>query len=108
MVRITKQEFKEMFNSKIYSIYAHSINEATNEQLQIVLSSVIKDIIAKYWVDNRLSTNKEVYYFSIEFLIGRQLKSNLLNLQIEEVIKEGLEDMGIDLDDLICAEKIQL
>lgn len=105
MVRITKQEFKEMFNSKIYSIYAHSINEATNEQLQIVLSSVIKDIIAKYWVDNRLSTNKEVYYFSIEFLIGRQLKSNLLNLQIEEVIKEGLEDMGIDLDDLICAEK---
>ena len=58
MVRITKQEFKEMFNSKIYSIYAHSINEATNEQLQIVLSSVIKDIIAKYWVDNKNAWEK--------------------------------------------------
>lgn len=105
MVKITKKEFKEKFKSKVYSIYAHSIKEATNEQLLVVLSSVIKDIISKRWVDNRLSTNKEIYYFSIEFLIGRQLKSNLLNLKIQDIVKDGLNDLGINLQDLIEVEK---
>ncbi|WP_334305635.1 glycogen/starch/alpha-glucan phosphorylase [Romboutsia ilealis] len=88
----------------MYSLYAQSINDATDEQLLNVLCSVIKDIISKKWVDNKLDSQKEVYYFSIEFLLGRQLKSNLLNLGIENVVRESLKELNIDLDNLINAE----
>lgn len=104
MAKINKNKFKQSFETKMYSLYAQSINDATDEQLLNVLCSVIKDIISKKWVDNKLDSQKEVYYFSIEFLLGRQLKSNLLNLGIENVVRESLKELNIDLDNLINAE----
>ena len=104
MVKINKNKFKQSFETKMYSLYAQSIKDATDEQLLNVLCSVIKDIISKKWVDNKLDSQKEVYYFSIEFLLGRQLKSNLLNLGIEDVIRTALKELSIDLDNLINAE----
>ena len=103
-MQINKIQFKQSFETKMYSLYAQSINDATNEQLLNVLCSVIKDMLSKKWVDNKLDSQKEVYYFSIEFLLGRQLKSNLLNLGIEDEIREGLKELNIELDDLIKAE----
>ena len=79
----------------MYSLYAQSIKEATDEQLLNVLCSLLKDEIAKKWVATKLDKKKEVYYFSLEFLIGRQLKSNLLNLNIEEEVREGLSELGM-------------
>ncbi|MGL5330414.1 MAG: glycogen/starch/alpha-glucan phosphorylase [Peptostreptococcaceae bacterium] len=104
MVKISKIKFKEHFESKMYSLYAQHISEASNEQLLNVLASVVKDLIAKKWKDTRIDKEKEVYYFSIEFLLGTQLKSNLLNLDIENSIRRGLQELGIELDDLIKAE----
>ena len=104
MITISKRKFKQYFESKMYSLYAQPINEASNEQHLNVLASVLKDLIAKKWVDTKIDTEKEVYYFSIEFLLGRQLKSNLLNLGVENSIREGLKELGIDLDDLIKSE----
>ncbi|MDY2881809.1 MAG: glycogen/starch/alpha-glucan phosphorylase [Romboutsia timonensis] len=104
MVKLNKNKFKQSFETKMYSLYAQSIKDATDEQLLNVLCSVIKDIISKKWVDNKLDSQKEVYYFSIEFLLGRQLKSNLLNLGIEDVVRTGLKELNIDLDSLINAE----
>ena len=101
MVKLNKNKFKQSFETKMYSLYAQSIKDATDEQLLNVLCSVIKDIISKKWVDNKLDSQKEVYYFSIEFLLGRQLKSNLLNLGIEDVVRTGLKELNIDLDNLI-------
>ena len=103
-MQINKVQFKQSFETKMYSLYAQPINGATNEQLLNVLCSVIKDMISKKWVDNKLDSQKEVYYFSIEFLLGRQLKSNLLNLGIEDEIKAGLKELDIELDDLINVE----
>ena len=103
-MQINKIQFKQSFETKMYSLYAQSIKDGTNEQLLNVLCSVIKDMISKKWVDNKLDSLKEVYYFSIEFLLGRQLKSNLLNLGIEDEIREGLKELNIELDDLIKAE----
>lgn len=104
MVKINKNKFKQSFETKMYSLYAQSIKDATDEQLLNVLCSVIKDIISKKWVDNKLDSQKEVYYFSIEFLLGRQLKSNLLNLGIEDAVRIALKELDIDLDNLINAE----
>lgn len=105
MVRISKKNFKEQFESKMYSIYAQSISDASKEELLNVLCSVIKDIISKKWVETKISCQKEVYYFCIEFLMGRQLKSNLLNLDLEYTIREGLKELNIDLDDLVDEER---
>ena len=66
MITISKKKFKQYFESKMYSLYAQPINEASNEQHLNVLASVLKDLIAKKWVDTRIDTEKEVYYFSIE------------------------------------------
>ncbi len=104
MITISKRKFKQYFESKMYSLYAQPINEASDEQLLNVLAGVLKDLIAKRWVDTKIDEEKEVYYFSIEFLLGRQLKSNLLNLGVENNIREGLKELGIDLDDLIKSE----
>ena len=98
MVEINKNNFKQSFETKMYSLYAQSIKDATNEQLLNVLCSVIKDLISKKWIDNKLDSQKEVYYFS------RQLKSNLLNLGIEDVVRTSLKELDIDLDNLINAE----
>ena len=103
LVKLNKNKFKQSFETKMYSLYAQSIKDATDEQLLNVLCSVIKDIISKKWVDNKLDSQKEVYYFSIEFLLGRQLKSNLLNLGIEDVVRTGLKELNIDLDNLILS-----
>ncbi|RDY27177.1 glycogen/starch/alpha-glucan phosphorylase [Romboutsia weinsteinii] len=104
MVTISKKKFKQSFETKMYSLYAQPIKDATNEQLLSVLCCVIKDIIAKRWIETNIDKEKEVYYFCIEFLLGRQLKSNLLNLDIEDSIRDGLKELGIELDDLINAE----
>ena len=104
MVEINKNNFKQSFETKMYSLYAQSIKDATNEQLLNVLCSVIKDLISKKWIDNKLDSQKEVYYFSIEFLLGRQLKSNLLNTVERCVVRTSLKELDIDLDNLINAE----
>ena len=104
MVKISKKNFKQQFESKMYSIYAQNIKDASKEELLNVLCSVIKDIISKKWVETKISCQKEVYYFCIEFLMGRQLKSNLLNLDLEDTIREGLKELNIDLDDLVDEE----
>ena len=104
MLTINKKRFKENFKRKMNNLYAQSIDEANNEEIFNVLSSVLKDMISAEWEGCRLYKEKAVFYFSIEFLLGRQLKSNLLNLGFENTVRQGLKELGIDLDDIIEAE----
>ena len=57
-MQINKIQFKQSFETKMYSLYAQSIKDGTNEQLLNVLCSVIKDMISKKWVDNKLDSQK--------------------------------------------------
>ena len=104
MLTINKKKFKENFKRKMKNIYAQGIEEANNEEIFNVLCSVIKDMISKDWEGSRMYQEKAVFYFSIEFLLGRQLKSNLLNLGFENTVRQGLKELGIDLDDIIESE----
>lgn len=104
MVKINKKEFKQDFERKVCSLYNQGIQDCSNEQLLNVLCLVIKDYIATKWHGTRIDKEKEVYYFCVEFLLGRQLTSNLLNLGITEDVKSSLSEMNIDLDDLIKSE----
>lgn len=104
MIKISKRQFKDEFKRKMNSLYTQNIEEASNEEIFNVLSGVIKDIISSEWNGTRIQEEKAVFYFSIEFLLGRQLKSNLLNLGFEDTVRQGLKELGINLDDIIEAE----
>lgn len=102
---ITKSKFKKEFESKMQGMYAQSIDEATNEQSLNVLCSVIKDSLSKNWIESKNRKDKEIYYFSAEFLMGKQLMTNLLNLDIVDVVEKGLDELGLNLNDICMAER---
>ena len=104
MTLIYKEEFKQEFKRQMGFLYNQSIEEANSEQLLNTLVTILKRYISDIWKESRIKEEKEVYYFCIEFLLGRQLQSNLLNLGILDEIRTILNDMGIDLDKLINAE----
>lgn len=104
MTLINKEEFKLEFRNQMDFLYKQTIEEANSEQLLNTLVTVLKCKIDNIWKESRLDKEKEVYYFCIEFLLGRQLESNLLNLGILEDINLILKEMDINLEDLINAE----
>ena len=106
MIKLDKEGFKNDFKSKMYSLYAQSIEGATNEQLFTALSCVIKDYISKDWAEANINekTGKQIYYFSIEFLLGRQLSSNLLNLGIKDTVKKAIKELGLDFEEIKNSE----
>lgn len=104
MTLINKEEFKLEFRNQMDFLYKQTIEEANSEQLLNTLVTVLKCKIDNIWKESRLDKEKEVYYFCIEFLLGQQLESNLLNLGILEDIKLILKEMDINLEDLINAE----
>ncbi|GAA0864360.1 glycogen/starch/alpha-glucan phosphorylase [Paraclostridium tenue] len=104
MTLINKKEFKLEFRNQMDFLYKQTIEEANSEQLLNTLVTVLKCKIDNIWKESRLDKEKEVYYFCIEFLLGRQLESNLLNLGVLEDIKLILKEMDINLEDLVNAE----
>ncbi|MGL5642781.1 MAG: glycogen/starch/alpha-glucan phosphorylase, partial [Paraclostridium sp.] len=104
MALINREEFKLELKRQMDFLYKQSIEEANNEQLLNVLVTILKSKIADIWKESRIDKEKEVYYFCIEFLLGRQLESNLLNLGIIEEVKIVLKDMNVNLEDIIQAE----
>lgn len=101
---INKETFKEDFRKKLVNLYAEDIAEATDTHKYFALASLVKDYASENWLNtNKKYTNnkeKQIYYFSMEFLIGRLLHSNLLNLGILDVCKEALNDLMINLEDI--------
>lgn len=106
---MTVNEFKEEMKQRLKEKYAMDFKDASPQEVFHVLGSVVKayysDAWSDTWKDYLRAEQKQVYYFSIEFLPGKMLKSNLLNLGILEVVKEGLAELDFDLEDLVDVEK---
>lgn len=104
----TKEQIKKDIEEKLLSLFAVEVTEATSNQMFITIGTLIREYAAKKWIEtNRSYTRfheKQVYYFSIEFLLGKLLKSNLLNMGILDTCSEALEEMGFHLDDIAKAE----
>ena len=81
-----------------------SFDESTNGDQFDTLGHMIREYVSNDWIKTneryRSNQKRQVYYLSIEFLLGRLLRHNLLNLGIEEVVEDGLKDLGIDLADI--------
>ena len=99
-----KNSFKEAYLNKFIKTYGKPLEEGSIQEKYDVLARLVRDYLTDCWYETnqyyKSKKVKEVYYFSIEFLIGRLLTNNLVNLGIKNMVKEGLEDLGISLTDL--------
>ena len=99
-----KAEFINEYLEKFQSIHGKGVELGTNRERSEALAGLVRDLIAQRWArTNREYMErdcKQVYYFSIEYLQGRILLTNLLNLNILAECEQGLSDLGISLDDL--------
>lgn len=108
-MKLDKETIKSDFGKKLIHMFSEEVDEASSFHKYLAFSSLIKEYCAENWLKTnkqyRKKAEKQVYYFSMEFLIGRLLKSNLLNLGIEKESEEALKELGIDLRDLEEEEK---
>ena len=99
-----KAEFINEYLEKFQSIHGKGVELGTNRERYEALAGLVRDLIAQRWArTNREYMErdcKQVYYFSIEYLQGRILITNLLNLNILAECEQGLSDLGISLEDL--------
>lgn len=106
---LQKTEFKQEYGELVKKIYGLEIEEASPIQLYNALGTYVKGYAANNWsvTKNQYQQQqvKQLYYFSIEFLPGRMLKSNLLNLAILDVVREGIEEMELDFQTIVEAEE---
>jgi starch phosphorylase len=97
-----KEAFKESVKSNVRSLYRKTLEEATPQQVFQAVSYAVKDVIIDNWLKSQKQYEKDdpkiVYYMSMEFLMGRALGNNLLNLTAYDQVKEALEELGFDLN----------
>ena len=97
-----KEEFKERVKENVKTLYRKTIKEATQQQLFQAVSYAVKDQIINNWLATQkqyeMDDPKTVYYMSMEFLMGRALGNNLINLCAYKEVKEALDEMGFDLN----------
>lgn len=109
MQKMSVEQFKEEFNNKLQSVTAKPVAEATKLDLYNALGALVWDELAIEWAKNndriREEGRKQVYYFSMEFLVGRFLRKNLEYLSMYSVAKEGLKELGYDLKEIEEAER---
>ena len=96
-----KENLKARFVNSAHILFGRDVHELPMNEIYKTVAAVAKQIISENWVKTNKAymdrEEKQVYYFSIEFLMGRLLKSNLINLGIEEAVSEVLEDLDLDL-----------
>lgn len=105
----TKEEFKKAFIERLETLFGQSLDESSTTDKYVAFSALIRQIISKSWYQSnrqyRATKEKQVYYFSMEFLLGRLLGSNLFNLGLTNVCEQGLKELGINLSELEAVEQ---
>lgn len=99
-----KNEFKEEFKRRIVERYGRSFERAHITEKYMILGEMVRDYASVNWNDSKNTVakiqEKQMYYFSMEFLMGRLLTNNLMNLGIYDIAKEGLAELGLDINEL--------
>ena len=100
--RFDKNEFQKTVKDNVKTLYRKKIGEASKQEIFQAVSYAVKDIIIDDWLATQEAYQKEdakiVYYMSMEFLMGRALGNNLINMTAYKEVKEALEEMGLDLN----------
>ncbi|MGM9969579.1 MAG: glycogen/starch/alpha-glucan phosphorylase [Anaeroplasma sp.] len=96
--------FKNAFVANVENKYAVDFIDSTPYQQYVVLGEMLRYYIAKDWHNTKKVTKdskaRKVYYFSMEFLMGRMITNNLMNAGVYSVVKQAFEELGIDLNEV--------
>ena len=100
--RFEKARFKKDVQDNVKRLFRKEMNEASQQELYQAVSYAVKEAIIDDWILTQKKITKEdpkiVYYMSMEFLMGRALGNNLINMTAYQEVKEALDELGIDLN----------
>ena len=104
-----KESFLEYYNDFMNIYYGRNLEESNDIQKYLVLAKLIKTCTLENWRETKHKTanthSKQLYYFSLEFLLGRMLKNNLMSLGIYDLVKDSLNSIGTDINNIEEIEK---
>ena len=106
-----KEIFSLLFLDKLEVLRGLTLEDASTDDCYIALSTLIRDQIMKQWIRSGATTykqkekKKQVYYFSLEFLLGRMLERNVISLGLSDVCREAMNELGLDLDAIYNVER---
>ena len=97
-----KEKFKKELESNVRMLFRRNLDEATTQQIYQAVAYSVKDDIIDNWIETHKAYEKQdkkmVYYMSMEFLMGRALGNNMINLLCYDDVRETLEELGLDLN----------
>ena len=97
-----KEKFKKELESNVRMLFRRKLEEATPQQIYQAVAYSVKDDIIDNWIETHKAYEKQdkkmVYYMSMEFLLGRALGNNMINLLCYDDVRETLEELGLDLN----------
>ena len=107
-MRIDQKTAMKLMDEKCANNFGCSVAEATKQQVYMTLCMVVRDILAEKNMEfNKKSNKKEdkqVFYMSMEFLVGTSLRNNLCNLKIEDTFKKALKSIDVNIDEVYSIE----
>ena len=99
---LNKETFKADVKNYLKTLYRKTVNDASQQQIFNAVAYALKEVIVEQWMATHKAYDEQdakmVYYLSMEFLMGRALGNNIINLQASEVVKAALEELGLDLN----------
>ncbi len=99
-----KEKFIEDVKENVKNLYRKTLEEASQQEIFQAVSYTVKDVIIDDWLATQKAFDKQdpkmVYYMSMEFLMGRALGNNMINLKMYKEVKEALEEIGLNLDEI--------
>ncbi|MCI9005645.1 MAG: glycogen/starch/alpha-glucan phosphorylase [Lachnospiraceae bacterium] len=97
-----KEKFIQEIKDNVKNLYRKTLEEASQQEVYQAVSQAVKEVIIDQWLATQKTFEKKdpkiVYYMSMEFLVGRALGNNLINLTAYQQVKEALEEIGLDLN----------
>jgi glycogen phosphorylase len=103
-----KGTFTTAYVNRVEEVYGKPFNETSEQQKYVVLALLVREHASHNWIESKEVVKKQglkqVFYFSMEFLMGRLLTNNLMNLGIYSVVDEAMKDLGYDLNDIESKE----
>ena len=97
-----KEQFKLQVTKNVRQLFRRDLEDATQQQIYQAVAYAVKDFIIDQWIETHKTYKKNkvkyVYYLSMEFLMGRALGNNMINLTFYDEIKEALDELGLDIN----------
>ena len=97
---LDKETFKADVKNYLKTLYRKTVDDASKQQIFNAVAYALKEVIVEQWMATHKAYDEQdakmVYYLSMEFLMGRALGNNIINLQASEVVKSALDELGLE------------